>query len=95
MAPITKKEAILSYFNFEIPENLVNKVLTDRDVKETENYIYAEFTTAIMRYVDDVEFYFPDEKVIHIRSASRIGYSDMGLNRKRIEKIRQLFKGNS
>jgi len=60
-----------------------------------ENYIRAEFTSALFRFVDDVEFYFPKEKlgetVIHIRSASRIGYSDLGANRKRIERIRTEF----
>jgi uncharacterized protein (DUF1499 family) len=58
-----------------------------------ENYIRAEFTSALFRFVDDVEFYFPKESsdgsVIHIRSASRIGYSDLGANRKRIERIRK------
>lgn len=60
-----------------------------------ENYIRAEFVSKLFRFVDDVEFYFPEEKsgekVIHIRSASRIGYSDLGANRKRIERIRSEF----
>jgi len=60
-----------------------------------ENYIRVEFTSALFRFVDDVEFYFPeeqtDETVIHIRSASRVGYSDLGANRKRIERIRSKF----
>jgi uncharacterized protein (DUF1499 family) len=38
-----------------------------------------------------VEFYFPKEKVIHVRSASRLGYFDLGVNRKRVEQIRKLF----
>jgi uncharacterized protein (DUF1499 family) len=57
-----------------------------------DNYISAEFTSRILRFVDDVEFYFPDTKtrevIIHIRSASRMGYSDFGMNKKRIEQIR-------
>ena len=60
-----------------------------------ENYIRVEFTSALFRFVDDVEFYFPEkqaeEKIIHIRSASRVGYSDLGANRKRIERIRNNF----
>ncbi|EQA36775.1 PF07386 family protein [Leptospira inadai serovar Lyme str. 10] len=61
-------------------------------VTEKNDYIYAEFTSFTMRYVDDVEFFFaPDQKTIHVRSASRLGYSDMGVNRKRIETIRELF----
>ena len=51
-------------------------------------YIHAEFTTKIMRYTDDVEFYFDESsKLIHYRSASRVGYSDLGLNRRRLEDI--------
>jgi uncharacterized protein (DUF1499 family) len=46
----------------------------------------------MMGFVDDVEFFFPDSAVIHMRSASRVGYSDFGVNRKRLEKIRQLFQ---
>lgn len=58
-------------------------------ITETENYLYAEFTSAIMGFVDDVEFHLDkDAKVIHVRSASRLGESDLGVNRKRIETIR-------
>lgn len=61
-------------------------------VEETDNYLYVEFKTRCFRFVDDVEFYFPeDELLIHVRSASRLGYSDMGLNRKRMEGIRTQF----
>ena len=61
-------------------------------VEERADYIYAEFTSMLIGYVDDVEFYFPpDEQVIHVRSASRLGYSDLGVNRKRIEYIREKF----
>ncbi|MGZ3648481.1 MAG: DUF1499 domain-containing protein [Syntrophales bacterium] len=58
-----------------------------------DHYIHAEFTSAFFRFVDDVEFYFDSEaKIIHMRSASRIGYSDFGVNRQRMEKVRSLFK---
>lgn len=58
-------------------------------ITETPNYLYAEFTSAMMGFVDDVEFYLDeDAKVIHLRSASRLGQSDLGVNRKRIENIR-------
>jgi len=53
-------------------------------LEEKSNYIHLVFTTGLMRYKDDVEFYFDDQdKVVHYRSASRIGYSDMGKNRER------------
>lgn len=66
-------------------------------VTENKNYLYAEFTSAIMGFVDDVEFYVDeDAKVIHVRSASRLGQSDLGVNRKRIETIRtKLQEGQS
>jgi uncharacterized protein (DUF1499 family) len=58
-------------------------------IEESSNYLYAEFTSALMGYVDDVEFYVDDAaKVIHVRSASRLGQSDLGVNRKRVEEIR-------
>ena len=53
------------------------------------NYLYAEFTSALMGYVDDVEFYLnADKSIIEVRSASRLGESDLGVNRDRIEAIR-------
>ncbi len=61
-------------------------------VTENENYLLVEFKTKIMGFVDDVEFYFPQKKVIHVRSASRLGYSDFGVNRKRVEQLRNLFQ---
>ncbi|MFS8117698.1 MAG: DUF1499 domain-containing protein [Microcoleus sp.] len=58
-------------------------------ISATDNYLYAEFTSALMGFVDDVEFLVDDgAKVIHARSASRLGESDLGVNRKRIETIR-------
>ncbi|MCR9231058.1 MAG: DUF1499 domain-containing protein [bacterium] len=57
-----------------------------------ENYLRAEFRTSWLRFVDDVEFLIePGQNVIQVRSASRIGYSDLGTNRERIETIRQKF----
>ncbi|MDB9513598.1 DUF1499 domain-containing protein [Kamptonema animale CS-326] len=58
-------------------------------ITETNNYLYAEFTSALMGFVDDVEFLLDEEsKVIQVRSASRLGQSDLGVNRKRIETLR-------
>jgi uncharacterized protein (DUF1499 family) len=59
-------------------------------VAEMDNYLHVEFRTAILRFVDDVEF-FLNEATIQVRSASRVGYSDFGVNRKRIENIRSQF----
>ncbi|MBA4368803.1 MAG: DUF1499 domain-containing protein [Desulfobacterium sp.] len=64
-------------------------------IEEKENYLSVECKSAIMGFVDDVEFYFPEENVIHVRSASRLGYSDLGVNRKRVEQLRKLFDAES
>ena len=59
-------------------------------VESTDSYLYTEFTSQWMGYVDDVEFYLdPDASAIQVRSASRLGQSDLGVNRKRVEAIRQ------
>ena len=58
-------------------------------VEETDVYLRGECRTLLMRYVDDIEFlHVPVESLIHIRSASRIGYSDLDANRKRMEQVR-------
>lgn len=62
-----------------------------RIIRETEDYLYAEFRTPLMRYVDDVEFFF-DGMVVHVRSCSRLGRRDFGTNRKRVESLRALIE---
>ena len=57
-------------------------------IEETGDYLYTEFTTKLMGYVDDVEFYADGSGTVQVRSASRLGKSDLGLNRKRVEAIR-------
>ena len=58
-------------------------------IKREGNYLYAEYRTPLMRYVDDVELlYDPQAGVVHVRSASRLGRRDLGVNRKRIEALR-------
>ncbi len=60
-------------------------------IKESSDYLYAEFKSALMGFVDDVEFYLDSTNTIHVRSASRLGQSDLGVNRKRVETIRTKF----
>jgi uncharacterized protein (DUF1499 family) len=63
-----------------------------RVVTETPDYLHAECTSLVFRFVDDVEFLLDRErKVIHFRSASRVGHSDLGVNRRRMEALRQAF----
>jgi uncharacterized protein (DUF1499 family) len=63
-------------------------------VDEDEFYLRYEFTSLLLRFVDDVEFLFDETtKTVHFRSASRTGYSDLGVNRKRMEQLRGMVKG--
>ena len=58
-------------------------------VSEGRDYVYAEFRSRVFGFVDDVEFWVdPNRGVIQVRSASRLGSSDLGVNRARIERIR-------
>jgi uncharacterized protein (DUF1499 family) len=62
-------------------------------VTATDDYVHAECTSLVFRFVDDVEFLLDrTQGVIHCRSASRAGHSDFGVNRSRIEALRQAFQ---
>jgi uncharacterized protein (DUF1499 family) len=72
--------------------NIISDFKRARVVSVKENIIQAEFTSFFFRFVDDAEFFFDElKKIIHVKSASRIGYSDLGVNRRRIENIRNRF----
>jgi uncharacterized protein (DUF1499 family) len=61
-------------------------------VAEQDSYLHAEVRSLVFRFVDDVEFLVdPAHGLIHVRSASRTGYSDLGVNRRRVERIRRAF----
>lgn len=63
-------------------------------VKSDPGYLYVQFTTRWMKFVDDCEFWFdPRAGVIQVRSASRIGREDFGVNRERVEAIRARLGG--
>jgi uncharacterized protein (DUF1499 family) len=58
-------------------------------VAERENYLHAEFRSRLIGFVDDLECVLDaGARVIHVRSASRVGYSDLGVNRARVEALR-------
>lgn len=63
-------------------------------VSQDENYLCAEFSTAGLGFTDDVEFHC-DGQAIQVRSSSRLGIRDFGVNRKRIETLRAEFERNS
>jgi uncharacterized protein (DUF1499 family) len=59
---------------------------------ESRNYLAATFTSAIFKFVDDLQVRIDStQEVIHIRSASRVGFSDLGVNKKRLELLKKLF----
>ena len=58
-------------------------------VTRTDTYLHAEVRSALFRFVDDVEVSIDEaDQTIHFRSASRTGYSDFGVNRKRVERLK-------
>lgn len=73
------KKSLSSYGNIKIKE-------------EKRNYIYAVDTTGKMKFHDDIEIYFDEKnKKIQYRSASRAGYSDMGVNKKRYKEVSKVY----
>ncbi len=77
----------------EVIEHLLDMIRSERgtEIKEVkENYIHAVYTIPFFGYKDDLEFYMPDSgNVIHFRSASRVGYYDFGVNKRRINRLRK------
>lgn len=72
--------------------NIVEGLPNTTIISEQPNYVHIEFRSRLWRFIDDVEFYLPqDENVVHFRSASRLGYGDGGVNRARMEQIQQQF----
>jgi uncharacterized protein (DUF1499 family) len=62
-------------------------------VKEEDRYWHLTATSRLFRYVDDLEFLFDDEAgLVHVRSASRVGRSDLGVNRARVRTLREAFE---
>ena len=73
-------------------KSIVEGTPNTRIVETRPDYLYVEYASALLGFVDDVEFYLPPGgQIIHVRSASRLGYSDLGVNRKRIEAVRARF----
>ncbi|WP_037071103.1 DUF1499 domain-containing protein [Psychromonas arctica] len=57
-----------------------------------DGYIAATFTSAIFGFVDDLELRVSDDHLLHFRSASRVGKSDLGANKKRVEALKLLLQ---
>jgi uncharacterized protein (DUF1499 family) len=64
-------------------------------ISANANYLYAEYRTPIVRYVDDLELYYEESAgLVQVRSASRLGRRDFGVNRKRVEALRALIQAS-
>ncbi len=99
----SEKDNILNYiepikYNSSIEEakgkikEIITSLKRTKLLNEEENYILYLFTTPLFRFKDDVEFLFDDDqKIIHMRSQSRLGGYDWNTNRKRLDKIKKLF----
>jgi uncharacterized protein (DUF1499 family) len=75
---------------FERLRTLLQSMSGVRIVTDEGDYLHAEFTTPLLRFVDDIEFLLDaNAGLIHARSASRVGHSDFGTNRKRVEQLRK------
>lgn len=84
------------YGTLEETKAFVKKAAADfggaQILTERPDYLHIVFTVPFIPFKDDVEFFFSEkERVVHYRSASRVGYSDLGVNRKRYERLRSLF----
>lgn len=99
LSPANDERHAIAPFRYRKPKTEAKEALKEilralprtRLVEEDESYLHYEFTSLLFRFVDDVEFLFDDEaKIIHFRSASRTGYGDLGVNRKRMEEVRAL-----
>lgn len=74
--------------------SILQKTNNIKLIKNEPDYIHAEFTSSIFKFVDDLEFNFHNDKLIHFKSSSRIGYSDLGANKKRMSQITFRFYQN-
>lgn len=91
IAPLSYEGDRTQAFNSFI--KILSVVPDTKIVEQKEDYIRTESRSKIMGFVDDAEFYFPsNEKLIYWRSASRLGESDLGVNRRRLEQIRLAFE---
>lgn len=76
-------------------KRIVEEIHDTKLHQQREGYLWWECNSQLFKFVDDLEMYLPaQEQLIYIRSASRFGYSDFGVNRERVEKIKQRFLNN-
>lgn len=90
IAPLTYSSDSDNVIN--VLEAIVRQQPRTTVIEKKQDYLYVEFRSAFFRFTDDVEFYAEAESGrVHFRSASRVGRSDLGVNRARMERIRRVF----
>lgn len=90
VAPLAFSDSVPSAF--ARLQRIVASLPRTRVVEATDSYLHAEVKSRIFGFVDDIEFLIdPLASQVHVRSASRVGYSDFGVNRARVEAIRVRF----
>jgi len=98
--PAKRMPALRFEGEVETVQRAILEVLADapraRVVEAEADYVHAEFTTFLFRFVDDVEFAIdPGAKRVDFRSASRVGHSDLGTNRRRMERLSRELEGRA
>ena len=89
--PETQYDTAIGFIKDIMVTDFGAQVLYDND-----HYLHTTVQTSLMRYVDDVEFIWDQEKqILHVRSCSRLGHNDMGANRARVEQIRDRISQRS
>ena len=88
MAPLLVPPSITTSACIEKIKQVVQQVPRTQLLKERENYLHFTFKSLIFRFVDDVEFLLDtNTRELHFRSASRVGHSDLGANKKRMQRL--------
>ena len=74
-------------------KSIIKSMPRSRIISSGDGYLRVEFHSLVLRFVDDVEFVIDEpEQLIHFRSAARVGHSDLGVNRRRMEEIRRRYE---
>lgn len=92
--PIAVKENTIREA-YDLMEKILKAQTRASVLVKTENYLHVVYVSAVFRFEDDVELFFDEKNMkIHLRSASRRGHSDFGVNRKRLESLRFKYMQN-
>jgi len=77
----------------ELLTGVIRSMSRTEIITDDQDYLHVTFTSAVFRFVDDVEFQFDDQaQTIHFRSASRVGYYDFGANRRRMKTVSKKYR---